>query len=98
MRPDLMRRRQRRQSAFVCSSRAAVATAGAIFICTSASWANTELGKAIFGQKCALCHSAGSADEGGAQGPSLTGIFGRRSAADPSFAYTPALTRANLIW
>ena len=52
---------------------------------------NAIAGKQYFRQQCALCHSAEAADNGGAQGPDLGGIFGRRAAGNSAFSYTPAL-------
>jgi len=55
-------------------------------------------GKDYFRQQCALCHSAEPGDNGGAQGPGLDGILGRRAAADPAFGYTRALKQSGLRW
>ena len=60
--------------------------------------ADAAAGKAAFRQQCALCHSAEADDSGGAQGPSLNGIFGRRAASNPQFSYTPALRSSGLTW
>ena len=54
-------------------------------------------GKSFFRQQCALCHSAEANDNGGAQGPSLQGVFGRAAAAG-QFSYSSALKAANLSW
>ena len=47
-------------------------------------------------RKCAACHSV----EPGKNllGPSLSGIFGHASAAQPTFNYSPAMRNARLIW
>lgn len=50
-------------------------------------------GKALF-QTCLSCHS----EQAGALGPTLRGIYGRKSAMDENFRYSNAMTRANLIW
>jgi glucose/arabinose dehydrogenase/mono/diheme cytochrome c family protein len=65
---------------------------------SSEAGANVELGKVLFRQQCLLCHTAEANDNGGGQGPKLGGIVRRRAAADSSFAYTPALKAANLVW
>ncbi len=65
---------------------------------TPALGANASAGKSYFHQQCALCHSAQSGDNGGAQGPNLTGVFERHAASDPQFGYTKALKAANLTW
>src|ERR1700684_4237836 len=55
-------------------------------------------GKALFRQQCSICHSAEPGDEGGAQGPSLIGVFGRHAAGAAGFSYTAALRAADLTW
>lgn len=54
-------------------------------------------GKAVFTAQCALCHSAAPNDNGGAQGPSLQGVFGRKAAAG-NFSYTKAMQDSKLTW
>jgi glucose/arabinose dehydrogenase/cytochrome c2 len=60
--------------------------------------ADAIAGKTVFTQRCSICHSAEPGDNGGAQGPSLVGVFGRHSASDAGFSYTGALAAANLTW
>jgi cytochrome c len=55
--------------------------------------ADAALGKVVF-QTCAACHS----DKPDAIGPSLRGVYGRKSAALQDFRYSNAMMRANLIW
>jgi len=55
--------------------------------------ADADHGKVVF-QTCAACHS----DKPDAIGPSLRGVFGRKSAALPDFRYSNAMQRANLTW
>src|ERR1700712_1598730 len=55
-------------------------------------------GKAVFQQQCTVCHTAEPNDNGGAQGPALGGVVGRRGAFDPSFSYTQALRDAKVTW
>ncbi len=59
--------------------------------------ADSNAGKTFFRQQCALCHSAESGDNGGAQGPLLHGIFGRE-AASTGFSYTQAMASSGLTW
>jgi cytochrome c len=66
---------------------AVVMTAGA------ASAADAAHGKVVF-ETCAACHS-GKPD---AIGPSLQGVFGRKSASLEDFRYSNAMRRANLTW
>ena len=65
---------------------------------SAADVANAIAGKQYFRQQCALCHSAEAGDNGGAQGPDLGGIFGRRAAGNSAFSYTPALQSSGLTW
>jgi glucose/arabinose dehydrogenase len=60
--------------------------------------ADANAGKAFFLQQCSICHSAEPGDNGGAQGPSLIGLYGRHSAAAAGFSYTGALRASNLTW
>jgi glucose/arabinose dehydrogenase/cytochrome c2 len=55
-------------------------------------------GKQTFRQQCALCHSAEPNDNGGAQGPNLTQVYGRRAATAASFSYSKPLIDSGLIW
>jgi glucose/arabinose dehydrogenase/cytochrome c2 len=59
--------------------------------------ADANAGKTVFGVQCALCHSAEPNDNGGAQGPNLLGVLGRKAAATP-FTYSAALKNSNLTW
>jgi cytochrome c len=45
-------------------------------------------------QNCAACHS----DKPDAIGPSLKGVYGRKSGALTDYRYSNAMLRANLIW
>ena len=55
--------------------------------------ADAAHGKVVF-QTCAACHS----DKPDAIGPSLRGVYGRKSAALPDFRYSNAMMHANLTW
>src|SRR4051812_7091674 len=80
------------------NSIARAALLASIVLATSACAANTDAGKTVFRQQCALCHTAEPGDNGGAQGPDLTGVFGRKAGAHPSFSYTPAMKNSGLTW
>ena len=70
------------------------AAAGAVLIAVAtAAAADAAHGKVVF-QTCAACHS----DKPDAIGPSLRGVYGRKSAALPDFRYSNAMMRANLTW
>jgi len=64
----------------------------------AAAAVDPEAGKALFQQQCTVCHTAEPNDNGGAQGPSLQGVFGRKAGGDPSFGYTQALKDAKVTW
>jgi glucose/arabinose dehydrogenase/cytochrome c2 len=60
--------------------------------------ADTNAGKLLFRERCSVCHTAESGDNGGAQGPSLIGLMGRAAASSPQFSYTAALRDSKLTW
>jgi cytochrome c len=82
---------QRKKTGAAIGAAAAVVLAAAA--ATPALAADAAHGKVVF-QTCAACHS----DKPDAIGPSLRGVYGRKSAALPDFRYSNAMTRANLIW
>jgi cytochrome c len=71
---------------------AAVAVALAVAPLPAAA-ADANHGKVVF-QTCAACHT----DKPDAIGPSLRGVYGRKSAALPDFRYSSAMMRAGLTW
>jgi glucose/arabinose dehydrogenase/cytochrome c2 len=60
--------------------------------------ADAAAGKTLFRQQCSICHTAEQGDNGGAQGPSLIGVYGRHAANATGFSYTAALRAAALTW
>jgi glucose/arabinose dehydrogenase len=76
----------------------ALALTQAMQAAQAADAADANAGKTFFRTQCGLCHSAEPNDNGGAQGPSLQGVFGRAAAGNDAFSYTPALRGANLTW
>src|ERR1700735_3556476 len=60
--------------------------------------ADAAAGKTLFRQQCSICHTAEPADSGGAQGPSLIGLYGRHAATAAGVSYTAAMRAANLTW
>jgi nitrite reductase (NO-forming) len=52
-------------------------------------------GRLVF-RKCQVCHSLEPGKD--ILGPSLAGIVGRKSGAEPNYAYSPAMKAANLVW
>jgi cytochrome c2 len=75
-----------------------LAVLGCISAPRPAAALDPEAGKAVFQQQCTVCHTAEPNDNGGAQGPSLQGVFGRKAASDPSFSYTQALRDSKITW
>ena len=54
--------------------------------------ADVENGKAIFAQRCGICHAVSNAPGGPVAGPSMVGIIGRKAATVEGFAmYSAAL-------
>jgi glucose/arabinose dehydrogenase/cytochrome c2 len=77
----------------------AMCCAGGFLIASSPAFsADASAGKALFRQRCTVCHTAESGDDGGAQGPSLIGVLGRPAAGAPQFSYTQALRESKLRW
>jgi cytochrome c2 len=57
--------------------------------------ADPAAGQRVFG-RCVACHST---EPGQTKiGPSLAGVFGRRSGAATGFDYSAALKNANVVW
>jgi len=71
---------------------------GILLAGTPALAADPAAGKSLFRQQCSICHSAEPGDGGGAQGPSLIGVYGRHAGIDAGFSYTAALRAADLTW
>ncbi len=58
--------------------------------------ADENRGRALFEERCALCHGTGSTSE---QGPGLGGVVGRNAAANAEFGgYSSALRTSGLTW
>jgi len=67
-------------------------------LCVGCSHASTDEvhGRAIFEERCALCHSASAEST---QGPGLGGVLRRHAAANPTFGgYSRALRASTLTW
>ena len=58
--------------------------------------ANPAEGRRYFAANCAACHSTSRGEN--RTGPSLAGIFGRKSGTAPGFKYSPGLKAANITW
>jgi cytochrome c len=82
---------QSKKTSAVIGAAAAVALTAVVL--TPAAAADAAHGKVVF-QTCAACHS----DKPDAIGPSLRGVYGRKSAALQDFRYSNAMMGANLTW
>lgn len=87
----------RLQSIAVFRSMLACCAAWGLFS-ASALGADASAGKTLFAQRCNVCHTAESGDNGGAQGPSLIGLIGRPAGSERHFSYTSALRNSKLTW
>ena len=72
--------------------------AGGLLAVAPALGSDANAGKSLFRERCSVCHTAESGDNGGAQGPSLIGIVGRAAASAPQFSYSAALRDSKLTW
>ena len=61
---------------------------------------DNSIGKAVFTQKCAVCHyDPAKPDIQPRMGPSLKGVVGRKAASSPQYArYSPAMKRSGKVW
>lgn len=73
--------------------RAGAAALLCVFAGDAALAADAEHGKQLF-VACAACHS----EKADGIGPSLKGVYGRKSAALEDFRYSNPMKRANLVW
>jgi cytochrome c len=82
---------------FVFAIAQAIGATIGLRVITSAAGAegNATAGKQVFA-RCAACHSTAPGQNG--IGPSLAGVFGRKSGSDPGYNYSAALKAANMTW
>jgi cytochrome c2 len=80
--------------ALVLAALAAMAVGGAPRAMAQTAGGNAAAGEDLFLDRCAMCHVA----EGGGQGPSLNGVYGRKAASVPGFAYSAALKASGVTW
>ena len=62
----------------------------------AAAAADLALGKAVFG-KCKICHTI-EPGGGGAIGPNLHGVFGRKAGSLDGFGYSSAMKNSGIVW
>ena len=75
-------------AAGICASTAAILT-------RSEAAGNAAAGERVFA-RCIVCHSAKAGEN--KIGPSLAGVFGRKSGSAPGYDYSPALKSAGITW
>jgi cytochrome c len=78
-----------------------LAVSAAMYAVFAGSWAASAAGDATAGQqafasRCVACHSTAPGEN--KIGPSLAGVFGRKSGAEPGYSYSAALKAANITW
>jgi cytochrome c len=62
---------------------------------TAHAQGNAAAGEKVFAH-CAPCHSTKPGEN--KFGPSLAGVFGRKSATEPGYNYSPAMKGLNVTW
>jgi cytochrome c len=55
---------------------------------------DAQQGKQIFERRCTGCHALDREKEG----PRLGGVFGRKAGSVPSFTYSDAVKKADVVW
>jgi cytochrome c len=86
------------QTIKACVPLLAIAAAmGALLAASSVarSAADATAGQQVFA-RCAGCHSTAPGEN--RIGPSLAGVFGRKSGSEPGYSYSPALKAADITW
>ena len=73
------------------------AAMGALLVASSRARAagDAAAGKEVFA-RCAACHSTTPGEN--KVGPSLAGVFGRKSGSEPGYSYSPALKASSITW
>jgi cytochrome c len=76
---------------------AIAAVVSAIFVSslTASAAGDQAVGQQLFA-RCAACHSTAAGQD--KVGPSLAGVFGRKSGSEAGFSYSAALRAANITW
>jgi cytochrome c len=67
----------------------------AVILSKAEAAGNTAAGERVFG-RCVVCHSPKAGEN--RTGPSLAGVFGRKSGSAPGYNYSPALKSAGITW
>jgi cytochrome c len=73
-----------------------LASAGALSVpLTAYAQGDAAAGEQVFAH-CAVCHSNKPGEN--KIGPSLAGVFGRKSGTEPGYNYSPAMKGLNVTW
>jgi cytochrome c len=73
-----------------------LASAGALAVpLTAYAQGDAAAGEKVFAH-CAACHSNKPREN--KIGPSLAGVFGRKSGTEPGYSYSPAMKGLNVTW
>jgi cytochrome c len=75
-------------TAVICASTAAIQS-------KAEAAGDAAAGEHVF-VRCVVCHSAKAGEN--KIGPSLAGVFGRKSGSAPGYDYSPALKSAGITW
>ena len=79
-----------------CLIALAVAAASTLLAAFPAQAQNADTGQKAFKQQCGLCHDTAAGKN--RVGPSLFGVFGRKSGAVDGFHYSDANKNSGLTW
>jgi cytochrome c len=73
---------------------AIASTATVVMLSAAGENGKEERGKELFVRRCSGCH----APDLNKEGPRLRGVYGRKAAGAPGFAYSEALKKAGIRW
>src|SRR5258708_38429024 len=74
---------------------AVILVSTAAILSTAEAAGDAAAGEQVFA-RCAVCHSTKAGEN--KIGPSLAGVFCRKSGSEPSYNYSPALKSAGITW
>jgi cytochrome c len=74
---------------------AVIGAATAVILSQAEAAGDAAAGEHVFA-RCIACHSAKAGEN--KIGPSLAGVFGRKSGTEPGYNYSPAMKSADITW
>ncbi|MGD1327812.1 c-type cytochrome [Pandoraea pnomenusa] len=97
LRPRLTR--VRRGCGMLAGALAALASLASLAVipATARAAGDVEAGKALFGARCASCHSIGPMAASGF-GPQLNGVVNRRAGSLADFDYSKEMKQSGIVW